>query len=98
MATPAKRTTRTRTSKQQPGYDSSSITRRFADFHLLLPGAYSVQRAHAIVNRIEDALRAAHPDLEVTVHVEPIEERAAWEDSALVPLEQAARRTRGDGV
>jgi hypothetical protein len=28
----------------------------------------------------------------VTVHIEPIEEREAWEDSELVPLEQAARR------
>jgi hypothetical protein len=32
----------------------------------------------------------------VTVHVEPIEERAAWEDSALVPLEQAARRAEAE--
>jgi cation diffusion facilitator family transporter len=67
-------------------------SRRFADFHLLVPGNLSVKQAHEVTLRIEEAVRAVFPDLEVTVHVEPIEERAAWEDSALVPLEQAARR------
>jgi cation diffusion facilitator family transporter len=66
-------------------------TDRFADFHLLVPGSFSVSQAHALTMRIEEAVRAALPGIEVTVHVEPIEERAAYEDSALVPLEQAAR-------
>jgi divalent metal cation (Fe/Co/Zn/Cd) transporter len=56
-----------------------------------------VRRAHEITERIEQAIRAALPDMEVTVHVEPFEERAAWEDSALLPLEQAARQARGEG-
>jgi len=67
-------------------------SQRFADFHLLVPGSISVQRAHALTARIEDAIRAALPGIEVTVHIEPIEEKAAWEDSALVPIEQAARQ------
>jgi cation diffusion facilitator family transporter len=61
---------------------------RFADFHLLVPGKYSVQRAHDLTERIEAAVRAALPDIEVTVHIEPIEEKAAWEDSALLPIER----------
>ncbi len=69
-------------------------SRRFVDFHLLVPGRSTVQEAHALTGRIEAALREALPGLEVTVHIEPIEERAAWEDSALLPLEQAARRSR----
>lgn len=72
-------------------------SRRFADFHLLVPGVFTVRRAHEITGRIEEAIRAALPETEVTIHVEPIEERAAWEDSALVPLEQAARQARGEG-
>jgi hypothetical protein len=51
--------------------------------------------------RVEDAVRAALPGIEVTVHIEPIEEKAAWEDSALVPIEQAAgqtEKTTGDSV
>ncbi|HXG11312.1 MAG TPA: cation diffusion facilitator family transporter [Gemmataceae bacterium] len=62
-------------------------SRRFADFHLLVPGWFTVTRAHALVNRIEKAVAAALPNIEVTVHVEPIEERAAWEDSALLEHE-----------
>ncbi len=67
-------------------------SQRFADFHLLVPGSISVQRAHALTARIEDAVRAVLPGIEVTVHIEPIEEKAAWEDSALVSIEQAARQ------
>jgi cation diffusion facilitator family transporter len=69
-------------------------SRRFIDFHLLVPGQSTVQAAHALTGRIEAAVCEALPGLEVTVHIEPIEERAAWEDSALLPLEQAARRER----
>ncbi len=66
-------------------------SRRFADFHLLVPGSFTVDHAHHLGNQIEDALRATLPGLEVTVHLEPIEDPGAWQDSALVPLEQADR-------
>jgi cation diffusion facilitator family transporter len=72
-------------------------SRRFVDFHLLVPGQSTVAEAHALTGRIEAAVREALPGLEVTVHIEPIEERAAWEDSALLPLEQAAQRQRPPG-
>jgi cation diffusion facilitator family transporter len=65
---------------------------RFVDFHLLVPGHYTVQHAHELTEVIENALRATLPGLEVSVHIEPIEEPAAYQDSALVPLEEAARR------
>jgi cation diffusion facilitator family transporter len=82
----------------EPGMDFHALrtrqagARRFADFHLLVPGQSSVKEAHALAGRIEEAIGAALPGIQVTIHIEPIEERAAWEDSALVPLEQAARR------
>jgi cation diffusion facilitator family transporter len=69
-------------------------SQRFADFHLLVPGSLSVKRAHAVTARVEKAVRAALPSIEVTVHIEPIEEKAAYEDSALVPIEQAARQAQ----
>jgi cation diffusion facilitator family transporter len=65
---------------------------RFADFHLLVPGHYTVQQAHDLTGRVEDAVCAALPGLEVTVHIEPIEARESWQDSALLPVEQAAGR------
>jgi cation diffusion facilitator family transporter len=65
-------------------------SRRFVDFHLLVPGALTVQKAHAFASGIEESIRAVAPGLEVTVHIEPIEDRAAWEDSQLLPHERAA--------
>ena len=70
--------------------------RRFVDFHLLVPGGHTVRQAHDLTLEIEKALREALPGVEVTVHVEPIEERQAWQDSDLLPLEQAARLRRGE--
>jgi cation diffusion facilitator family transporter len=69
-------------------------SRRFVDFHLLVPGKLSVQKAHEVTGQIEEGVRSALPGVEVTVHIEPIEDRSAWEDSELVPIEQAARRAR----
>ncbi len=63
--------------------------RRFVDFHLLVPGAWSVQAAHDLTGRVEEGVRHALPAAEITVHIEPIEEQASWEDSALLPLERA---------
>jgi cation diffusion facilitator family transporter len=71
-------------------------TRRFADFHLLVPGRSSVHEAHALASRIEAAIQAALPGIEVAIHIEPIEERQAWEDSALLALEQQDRLRRGE--
>ena len=71
-------------------------TRRFADFHLLVPGRNSVKEAHVLTGKIEDAIESVLPGIEVTVHVEPIEDRTSWEDSALLPLEQQARLRRGE--
>jgi cation diffusion facilitator family transporter len=88
--------------KLQPGMDYHAVrtrragSRRFVEFHLLVPGALSVRRAHELSTHVEDAVRAALPGSEVTVHIEPIEEPAAWEDSELLPLEQAARGAQSE--
>jgi cation diffusion facilitator family transporter len=88
----------------EPGMDYHALrtrragSRRFADFHLLVPGGFSVRRAHELTKRLEDTIGSALPGIEVTVHVEPIEDRAAWEDSELLPLEQAARRAQTEAA
>lgn len=43
----------------------------FIDFHLVVPGDTTVEAAHDLCDRIEDALIAALPDARVTIHVEP---------------------------
>lgn len=43
----------------------------FVEFHLVVPGEMSVERAHDICDRIEGALKAAIAQCTVTIHVEP---------------------------
>lgn len=66
-------------------------SRRFVDFHLLVPGCLTVQQAHNFTEQLEQAVRAVLPHLEVTVHIEPIEEQSAWEDSALLAIEHGRK-------
>ncbi|SMB91820.1 cation diffusion facilitator family transporter [Deinococcus hopiensis] len=43
----------------------------FVEFHLVVPGEMTVQEAHAICDRLEEALRSEMPGASVTIHVEP---------------------------
>lgn len=43
----------------------------FIDFHLVMPGETTVTDSHDICDRVEAALRAAVPDANITIHVEP---------------------------
>ena len=47
----------------------------FLDFHLVVPGSMTVAAAHAICDRIENALKSEMGHLMITIHVEP-EEKA----------------------
>jgi cation diffusion facilitator family transporter len=84
--------------KLGPGMDFHALrtrqagTRRFADFHLLVPGSLTVSDAHRWTGLIEDAARAALPGLEVTVHIEPIEEPEAHADSEMLAVERKRRQ------
>ncbi|MBZ9749414.1 cation diffusion facilitator family transporter [Deinococcus sp. HMF7604] len=46
----------------------------FIEFHMVVPGDMTVTSAHAICDRLEDALSAEMPDIHVTIHVEPQEQ------------------------
>jgi cation diffusion facilitator family transporter len=65
-------------------------SRRFVDFHLLVPGTMSVNDAHTLSNDLEEAVERTLPGVETTVHIEPIEDSRSWDDSALLPLEPEA--------
>ena len=43
----------------------------YLDFHLVVPGEFSVSQAHAICDRIEAALKEEMEQLMITIHVEP---------------------------
>jgi divalent metal cation (Fe/Co/Zn/Cd) transporter len=48
--------------------------RRYAELHVLVPGAWTVRRGHDLIERIERDLESAVDDLTVTTHLEPVED------------------------
>lgn len=54
--------------------------RSFASLHMLVPGAWTVQHAHDMAERIEGDLARAVPGLNTSVHVEPLEDPASFAD------------------
>jgi cation diffusion facilitator family transporter len=66
---------------------------RFIDFHVLVPGNWSVQRGHDLLERIEEEVRAVVPNSTVFTHLEPIEDPASFAD---VGLERADTGTSPD--
>lgn len=57
--------------------------RRFISFHVLVPGDWTVQRGHDLLEDIEDEVREAVPNSTVFTHLEPIEDPLSWEDTQL---------------
>jgi len=57
--------------------------RRFVSVHILVPGAWHVQRGHRLLERIEAEIRAALPNVTVLTHLESLEDSASWEDQTL---------------
>lgn len=60
-----------------------SGSRKFITFHVLVPGDWSVQKAHSIVEQIEKNIRTEIPQSTVTTHIEPIEDPNAYNDDGL---------------
>lgn len=58
-------------------------TRRFVSMHVLAPGAWSIQRGHALVEQIENEVRSALPGIVVFTHLEPLNDPAAMADQEL---------------
>jgi cation diffusion facilitator family transporter len=56
-----------------------SGSRRFIDFHLLLPGKTTVQESHDLITKIEAAIEQELPKTYVTIHVEPREDASSWD-------------------
>jgi len=57
--------------------------RSFVSFHVLVPGDWTVQRGHDLLEEIERDIRAAVPSATVFTHLEPIGDPAAWQDISL---------------
>jgi divalent metal cation (Fe/Co/Zn/Cd) transporter len=57
--------------------------RRFVSLHVLVPGAWTVQRGHDLLEAVERDIRTAIPNASVFTHLEPVEDPVAWEDIGL---------------
>lgn len=66
---------------------------RFVDFHLLVPGAMTVQESHDACCAIEDALVALWPGTQTTIHVEPREDYASFDGWKVGGLCDGCRKT-----
>jgi len=60
-----------------------SGSRRFVSVHVLVPGHWTVQRGHHLLERIESDLRHALPNLTVFTHLESLNDPASWADTTL---------------
>jgi cation diffusion facilitator family transporter len=60
-----------------------SGSQRFIDFHLLVAGEMSVRQAHDLCEQIESAIRRRLNNTTVTIHTEPEDELASYQDAEI---------------
>lgn len=54
--------------------------KHFVDVHVLVPGTMTVRAGHDMVERIESEIRQRAPNVEMMVHMEPLEDPRSWDD------------------
>ena len=57
--------------------------RQFISFHVLVPGNWTVQQGHNLLEEIEEQIHAELPTSTIFTHLEPIEDPASFEDTQL---------------
>ncbi|MFO1512581.1 MAG: cation diffusion facilitator family transporter [Verrucomicrobiota bacterium] len=57
--------------------------RKFVSVHVLVPGDWTVQRGHELLERIEADIRRTVSEAVVFTHLESLDDPASWEDQAL---------------
>lgn len=60
-----------------------SGARRFVSMHVLVPGDWTVQKGHRLLERIEAGVRAALENVTVLTHLESLQDKASFEDQSL---------------
>ncbi len=57
--------------------------RRFVSMHVLVPGDWTVESGHQLLEKIESNIRQALPNITVFTHLEPISDPASYDDTKL---------------
>ncbi len=60
-----------------------SGSRRFVSVHILVPGRWTVQRGHRLLESIEADIRKVLPSVTVFTHLESLNDPASWDDTNL---------------
>jgi cation diffusion facilitator family transporter len=60
-----------------------SGARCFVSVHVLVPGNWTVQRGHELLEQIENEIRQVTANVTVFTHLEPLDEAVSWEDITL---------------
>jgi cation diffusion facilitator family transporter len=60
-----------------------AAAQRFVSFHFLVPGSWTVQRGHALLEQIENEICRELPGAIVAAHLEPIEDPVSFADNGL---------------
>jgi len=60
-----------------------AVARRFVTMHVLVPGDWTVQRGHTLLENVEREIRAALPNAIVFTHLEPVEDPVSFDDVGL---------------
>jgi cation diffusion facilitator family transporter len=53
---------------------------RFVSMHVLVPGKWTVEQGHDLLETVEAEIRHVLPDTIISTHLEPIEDPRAWDD------------------
>ncbi|MBI4973183.1 cation transporter [Candidatus Roizmanbacteria bacterium] len=57
--------------------------RKFVSLHVLVPGDWSVQKGHNLLEEMEKGIRGLIPRITVTTHLEPIDDPVSLEDGGI---------------
>jgi cation diffusion facilitator family transporter len=57
--------------------------RKFISLHVLVPGDWTVQRGHQLLERIENDIRHVVPDSTIFTHLESLDDPTSWDDETL---------------
>jgi len=60
-----------------------AASRRFISIHVLVPGDWSVQRGHELLEQLENEICGALPDATLDTHLEPLEDPVSFADRGL---------------
>jgi len=58
-------------------------SRRFVSVHILVPGDWTIQNGHQMLEQLENEIRETLVNTTVFTHIEPLEDPVSWDDEWL---------------